>query len=830
MPVYICQAGANSSEPWRHGLQVYASPFALADTPSGDSRDGHDETASVAAPRLVPTSTEVAARMAAADNHADLNFNRNLPVPQQLQPRLDHRVAGGPMVVPGANANANANVHLAGQQQQQQQQQMPLDGAGNHAFHTTSNDQQQQEEQQQQQQHITSLKFGLPVRRIRHAEVVLVDDVCIAYDRHWLRLRWSGSKGGFAGYVALGKVNETVFSRHMMDALQLRETGKLSADETERDDAGGASESGVGPESDMGMGIHPPQSRDSSPPVDAEEEEEEEDREDKDDENEDGNRDDELQDNASALSSEPYESISAFCLRTGIEFPSSGYMKLMGMYDDGLSPAVSSSPLPTEPIFCRICREGLHDDADDEQPSPTAETTNQVGGVGGGGGGVDENEVRCIPCPPSDDFPGDGGDGTGGGGAVVEPIRCVKTQGPVQPHPVYHSNSHAAENPLISPCECSGSMAFVHYLCVEQWRCRSRHPKARRGLNCETCGKPYALPPPSVRPVDNEDWLEAMPPHVIEALRQPHIWWQLGAAIVRRRWLRPIAPVLMSPIVALYCRARRLLKKKGVARRRWACSLCRRRARWKCVRCLRSYYCSRQCQNVSWHIVHKHVCYKASRWFWSMIVYGIATLLAFPGIVRDPLVYDVGFSFIPLSFYVLAILGGGIATALKKSFGLDLRGRTFEVVIILLTIGLVLVSLGLLRAFFGDSSKCYGVLGSQKLSEDDQFFQFLRRTQKSILEPAKNWFLIWDRAAMSSGTWPKKILCMPKQEVGCFEHLPKANSDFLFDDEHGGKCSMDMILVSSLLQSAALVAAGNHYWKRRERQRRAARRPRVHQD
>jgi hypothetical protein len=82
--------------------------------------------------------------------------------------------------------------------------------------------------------------------------------------------------------------------------------------------------------------------------------------------------------------------------------------------------------------------------------------------------------------------------------------------------------------------------------------------------------------------------LEAMPPHVIEALRRPHIWWQIGAAIVRKRWLRPIAPVIMSPIVALYCRARRLLKKKGVARRRWACSLCRRRARWKCVRCLRS--------------------------------------------------------------------------------------------------------------------------------------------------------------------------------------------------------------------------------------------------
>jgi hypothetical protein len=66
------------------------------------------------------------------------------------------------------------------------------------------------------------LRFGLPVRRIRHAEVVLVDDVCIAHDRHWLRLRWPGRKGGFAGYVALGKVNETTVSRQALDMLQSR--------------------------------------------------------------------------------------------------------------------------------------------------------------------------------------------------------------------------------------------------------------------------------------------------------------------------------------------------------------------------------------------------------------------------------------------------------------------------------------------------------------------------------------------------------------------------------------------------------------------------------
>jgi hypothetical protein len=42
-----------------------------------------------------------------------------------------------------------------------------------------------------------------PLRRLRHGEVVLVDDVCVAYDTFWLRLRWPGRKAGFAGYLPL---------------------------------------------------------------------------------------------------------------------------------------------------------------------------------------------------------------------------------------------------------------------------------------------------------------------------------------------------------------------------------------------------------------------------------------------------------------------------------------------------------------------------------------------------------------------------------------------------------------------------------------------------
>ena len=91
--------------------------------------------------------------------------------------------------------------------------------------------------------------------------------------------------------------------------------------------------------------------------------------------NDDPTRDDEPQDNASTPSSEPFESTSLLiCARTGLVFPSSNAMRLLGIYDDGISPPVTSAPLPMEPVFCRICREGLHDDADEQQPSSAMET------------------------------------------------------------------------------------------------------------------------------------------------------------------------------------------------------------------------------------------------------------------------------------------------------------------------------------------------------------------------------------------------------------------------------------------------------------------------
>mmetsp|Transcript_40074 Transcript_40074/g.96756 ORF Transcript_40074/g.96756 Transcript_40074/m.96756 type:complete len:703 (+) Transcript_40074:159-2267(+) len=702
MPVYLCQPGFGSTDPWKHGIQVYATPFAIDQDENATSSDGG-----------VDSSQQTA--NATSSNQDDVTFNST----------------SNPMNQPG---------NFGGD----------------------------------------SSKLGAPIRRVRHSEVVLADDICVAHDRYWLRLRWPGKKGGFAGYIALGKVDDPILTKPDDEANTI----------CFREGVSGGTPEGF-------VEIEPKEDQMASEDAQSDE----------------PSRNDEPQDNASTFSSEPFESTSKLrCLRTGLNFPSTVAMTLMPAYDDGIRPPVISAPLPSENVFCRICREGLHDDADDELPASESETNENTPQH------VSQHESMMCELVPIDERD------------APESRTGTTTTGPIIPHPKYHPNPQATENPMLAPCECSGSMAFVRYLSIEQWRCRSQHPDANNGLNCETCKAPYALPPPTARvqQVVNEDWLEAMPPHVMAALRNPHVWWRVGGWIVRQRWLRPIAPVVMSPVVALYCRARRLLKKKGVARRRWACSLCRRRARWKCVRCLRSYYCSRQCQNVSWHIVHKHICYKPSRWAWSVALYGLITLFLFPGILRDPLMYDLGLGFVPVSFYAMAILGGGFAAATKKTFGVDLRGRTFEVVVILSTLGLVLVSWGLVGAFFGEPSRCVGVLGSSDVSEDNLPLSF-HALRKYLLGPAMNWFLMWDRLADNSGWWVRRALCT-EQESGCFDHLHKANADFIFEENGGGRCAADLSFVSNVFVCAGVVACGSHFLKKRDRQRRAARRPRPHQD
>lgn len=560
MPIYLCKPGYDSSEPWKHVVKVYASPF------------------------------------------------------------------------PGSNNNNN---------NRKDENEEEEEGEGTLILKEEDDDEE-------------------VIRRVRHAEIVVVDCIFRKYNRYWLRMVFPGTISHYAGCIP----------------LPLSVVGKeLSADE-ELSSTTSETETVV-------------------------------------------------------WCNSAYSSKALFvCNETGLSFPTTKALQLLPYYDDGLGlnwnkskpPPTSTTDIPdddalivdgtetdvdevgetptlygVEPVFCRICREGLND----EEWEPP-------------------QRVPAVP-PPQD--------------TVTTSIATTTTTTTTEPAAKRYSmdidklqqitSSHpSVENPLISPCMCSGSIKFVHYLCIEQWRIRSRHPDASGGTHCETCKSPYSLPPPpptrnsissnnilrnDAFDINNNDaaWLDAMPPHVLVALREPHIWWQLGIAIVRRPLLRPLFPILSSPIVALYCRARRSLKKRGVSRRRWSCSLCRRRARWKCVRCLRSYYCSRQCQNVSWHILHKHVCYKSSR-FWSSSVFYLSLLIGTcKGLRTWPLLYTMGVLCCILpSFTITGVIGGSFASIAKRIFKLDVRGRYLELTVVLCSLRVSWLMWSLQWAFFGYPQYC----------------------------------------------------------------------------------------------------------------------------
>jgi hypothetical protein len=156
MPVYLCQPGAEAQEPWRHGIQVYASPFSM-------DEEGRAPAATVEEGGYVTPGTATAV----------VNNNNT--------------------TVTATTGDSSWNQETAG------------DNPSRRDSATTTV--------------TTSSSGGLPIRRVRHAEVVLVDDVCIAYGRSWLRLRWPGTRGGFAGYIALGKVGEKSTAHDALAAL-----------------------------------------------------------------------------------------------------------------------------------------------------------------------------------------------------------------------------------------------------------------------------------------------------------------------------------------------------------------------------------------------------------------------------------------------------------------------------------------------------------------------------------------------------------------------------------------------------------------------------------
>jgi len=912
MPVYLCKPGSvwNTED---QGVPVYYEPFCLQDPIRyADDREQYD---SHAATRNDSTTAHItsSASQSGDDGGGNTTLGRDMvdgtrenPSPPRNtntngEPTTNNDAAEGdrynrgrgpyPQFVQPHGNGHSTQYDVNGRATNPPQQRGRGGAIGNeyndiNPIGTNTSDSTSQ--QQRQRRFIET-----PVmRRVRHAEVVLVDRVSFRYQCYWLRLKWPGPQGGFAGYIALPagvppeeELGLKNFDRCMLTSEQEdvrhgeneenEEMGEEKGDDERR------MEDAVSHNNEDTL-----QPSERSPPEGFDHHVENEQFFPLEQQTTDT-------DGASATTGQASQSNSITsnndgsnrniityplrprCDSTGIYYPSSHEVELLTAYDDGLTALISSSDADSlegdsgglEKVICRICREGLHD-------------IDYDGSIQGG------EEAAAIPGGNRNDGGNGNAAGIDGNLEIQQPVVNELVQGhnpvhtPAQVLPPREQGTHTnisnspntatiststmkhpyAQNPLLSPCDCSGSMAFVHYLCIEQWRCRSRHPAARSGSHCETCRTPYTLPP---RPTPvhshrgggdpddpNNDILEGMPPHVLQALRNPHVGWRIGSNLVRRRYLRPLAPILISPAVALYCRARRALKKRGVSRRRWACSLCRRRARWKCVRCLRSYYCSRQCQNVSWHIVHKHVCYKPARFGWSMVVYGGLMLWFIPGISEYPLLYDLGLSFLWLSFGCMGILGGGVATALKRGLGLDIRGRTLEGIVVGLTIAFAGMLWGLIWGFFVGEEQCWGVADqfgwghksspATNLSqstytpsswhlphwgwkdiaqqEESKLGPILTVVQNCILHPGKLLIRMLDRILLKLTPRITRWLCMDDQsEPFCLEITRNANPDFISPSRKGGsQCGSDMHLAAYVFLLAFFFFVFGHVWKKRE--------------
>ena len=217
------------------------------------------------------------------------------------------------------------------------------------------------------------------------------------------------------------------------------------------------------------------------------------------------------------------------------------------------------------------------------------------------------------------------------------------------------------------------------------------------------------------------------------------------------------------------------------------------------------------------------------------MVYAALGLYLFPGVLTDPLVYDMGVAFLPVSFYVMGILAGGVATVMKKGVGLDLRGRMLEIVVVVMTLWLFQVTWGVVWAFFGDASMCMGLLGTSSSEEVQKTPMLLQILRQGLFRPAQAWVLFWDRLSLQTPPLVRKSLCRrPLEDLNnsttCFPHVPHV--DF-FQEEP--KCASDMELVGSLWVLAGAVLVATTFWKKHERRARArvraARRGRhLHED
>ena len=191
---------------------------------------------------------------------------------------------------------------------------------------------------------------------------------------------------------------------------------------------------------------------------------------------------------------------------------------------------------------------------------------------------------------------------------------------------------------------------------------------------------------------------------------------------------------------------------------------------------------------------------------------------------------------VPINFITLGISFGGIASTLKRSSGIDIRGRILEIIVVALTLLLTCVTSGLVRGFFGDA--CWGMLapsqpeqgacipsnlGIEGCYEDEDSIPTLHGPfypailNKVLLDvPFRQlqlWYIKWDFVVTKLGFVSTRFLCFPTEDgntdyenIGCSPHIRKINPQFYSEPS----CSTDLSLIMGVWFAAlGVLLMGN---------------------
>lgn len=105
-----------------------------------------------------------------------------------------------------------------------------------------------------------------------------------------------------------------------------------------------------------------------------------------------------------------------------------------------------------------------------------------------------EDQPSSPPSAPLDG-PGAPAEAAGAGAVAAEPGVLAKApRAADEEEPccrICLESEDSQENPLISPCRCSGSMRYVHRNCLDEWRVSCFNPKAL--VSCTTCHTKFRM-------------------------------------------------------------------------------------------------------------------------------------------------------------------------------------------------------------------------------------------------------------------------------------------------------------------------------------------------